>query len=194
MDTMGKYGRYVNTSMPAGVFLAIEHWNITPDIATLGKVIGGGLPLSAACTRTEVMDLPAGAHCTTTGGNPVACATAQVFLDILTGEKLMERATKLGEYTLERLKELQQRYEIIGDVRGKGLAICLELVKDRQTREPIDSKDVVTRLFKKGVLAVSGGLGVRIFPPLIISKDMLDTSLEILEATVKEVSEELHKL
>jgi 4-aminobutyrate aminotransferase len=171
-----------------GKFLAIEHWDITPDIVTLGKAIGGGVPLSIAAAEKDVMDLPPGAHCTTTGGNPVACAAALAFLDILFEERLMTRAAELGDYTLNRLRQMQAEYEIIGDVRGKGLAICIELVKDRRTKVPIDGKDFVGRLFRKGILAVTGGAGIRIFPPLVIEKEMLDTSLEILESTIREAS------
>jgi len=177
-----------------GKFLAIEHWNVVPDMVTLGKAIAGGLPLSVAAPRKEVMDLPAGSHCVTTGGNPVSCATAQAFLDILSEEKLIERAAELGESTLKRLKGMQEEYEIIGDVRGKGLAICIELVKDRKTKEPIDGKEFTGRMFRKGVLMVSGGVGVRIFPPLNIPKEMMDSSLDILESTIKEVNEEYRKL
>jgi 4-aminobutyrate aminotransferase len=171
-----------------GTFLAIEHWHITPDIVTLGKAIGGGVPLSIAAAEKDVMDLPPGAHCTTTGGNPVACAAALTFLDILLEERLMQRASELGDYTLNRLRQMQAEYEIIGDVRGKGLALCIELVKDRRTKEPLDGKDFVGRLFRKGVLAVTGGAGIRIFPPLVIEKEMLDTSLDILESTIREAS------
>jgi len=167
---------------------------VVPDMVTLGKAIAGGLPLSVAAPRKDVMDLPPGSHCVTTGGNPVSCATAQAFLDILFEEKLMERAAELGDYIIKRLEEMQKKYEIIGDVRGKGLAICIELVKDRKTKEPIDSKDFIGRMFKKGVLMVSGGVGVRIFPPLTIPKEMIDSGLEILESTIKEVNEEYHKL
>ncbi len=173
-----------------GRFLAIEHWNVVPDIITLAKGIAGGLPLSVTATRKDVMDLPPGSHCVTTGGNPIACATALAFLDILFEEKLLEKATQLGEYTIKRLKEMQEKYEIIGDVRGKGLAICIELVKDRKTKEPIDSKDFIGRMFRKGVLMVSGGVGVRIMPPLIISKEMMDSAIGIFESTVDEVNKE----
>jgi 4-aminobutyrate aminotransferase len=171
-----------------GKFLAIEHWNLVPDIVTLGKAIGGGVPLSIAAAKKDVMDLPPGAHCTTTGGNPVACAAAQRYLDILFEEKLMQRAAELGDYVLDRLRRMQSEYEIIGDVRGKGLAICIELIKDRKSKEPVDGKEFVSRLFKKGIIAVTGGYGIRIFPPLTIEKQMLETSLEILEATIKEVN------
>jgi len=177
-----------------GKFLAIEHFNVNPDIVTLGKAIGGGIPLSVTAARKDVMDLPAGAHCTTTGGNPIACAAAQTYLDILFEEKLMEKAAQFGDYTVKKLREMQTKYEVIGDIRGIGLAICVELVKDRETKEPIDSKYFVEKMFRKGVLMVSGGMGVRIFPPLIISKEMMNSGLEILESTIKEVNEELHKL
>ncbi|GAJ15127.1 unnamed protein product, partial [marine sediment metagenome] len=125
--------------------------------------------------------------------NPVSCTTALAFLDILLEEELMEKAKELGEYTINRLKEMQEKYEVIGDVRGKGLAICIELVKNRKTKEPIDSKDFIARMFRKGVLMVSGGVGVRVFPPLIISKDLMDTGIEILESTIKEVNKEYSK-
>jgi len=109
-------------------------------------------------------------------------------------ERVHLTEAQLGDYTIKRLKEMQERYEIIGDVRGKGLAICIELVKNRKTKEPIDSKEFIGRMFKKGVLMVSGGVGVRIFPPLIISKEIMDAGLEILESTIKEINEEYCKL
>ena len=112
------------------------------------------------------------------------------FLDILYKEKLIQRAAELGEYVLRRFREMQKDYGIIGDVRGKGLAICIEFVKDRATKEPIDSKDIVNRLFKKGLLAVSGGYGVRIFPPLVIEKELLDTSVDIFEEVIAEINKD----
>jgi 4-aminobutyrate aminotransferase len=173
-----------------GKFLAIEHFNITPDIVTLGKAIGGGVPLSVAAVRSDVMDLPAGAHCTTTGGNPISCAAAMTFLDILYNEKLIQRAAELGKYVMMKFREMQKEYGIIGDVRGKGLAICIEFVEDRVTKEPIDSKDIVNRLFKKGLLAVPGGYGVRIFPPLVIENELIDTSVDIFEEVIAEINKE----
>jgi 4-aminobutyrate aminotransferase len=142
-----------------GKFLAIEHWNVVPDIVTLGKAIAGGISLSVAAARSDVMDLAPGSHCTTMGGNPISCAGALAYLDILYEDDLMNKAAVMGERTIKRLKAMQKKYELIGDVRGKGLAICIELVKDRKTKEPIDSKKFLGRLFRKGVLAVSGGVG-----------------------------------
>ena len=173
-----------------GKFLASEHFDVTPDIITLGKAIGGGVPLSVTAARSDVMDLPAGAHCTTTGGNPISCSAAITFLDILYNEKLIKRAAELGEFILTRFREMQNQYRIIGDIRGKGLAVCIEFVKDRTTKEPIDSKEIVNRLFRKGLLTVSGGFGVRIFPPLNIEKKLLDTSINIFEEVIDEINNE----
>jgi len=179
-----------------GKFLAIENWGVVPDIVTLGKAIAGGIPLSIAAAKREVLDLPPGAHCTTTGGNPVACAASQAYLDVLLEEKLMDRAVKLGEYTIKRLKEMQEKYEIIGDVRGKGLHMAIELVKNRKTKEPIGDvcKEFIGRMFRKGVLMVTGGISsVRIMPPLTIPEELLDKSLEILESVLKEINEEYYE-
>jgi len=164
-----------------GKFLSIEHWSIVPDIITLGKGIGGGLPLSVTGARKEIMDLPPGSHCTTTGGNPVSCATAIAYIDLLYENNLMQKATEKGSYILSRLKEMQKIYPIIGDVRGKGRAIAFELVKNRDTKEPIDNKDFVKKMLKKGVLMVTGGFGIRIMPPLIIEKKLIDIALERIE-------------
>ncbi len=179
-----------------GKFLAIEHWKVVPDIVSLGKGIAGGVPLSVAAARSEVLDLPPGAHCTTTGGNPVACAAAQATLDVLLKEKLMDRAAELGEYTIKRLKEMQEKYDVIGDVRGKGLAIAVELVKSRKTKETIPdaAKDMIGRMFKSGVVMVTGGVSsVRIIPPLVIPKELMDTGLEIFQSVVKQIDKEYYK-
>ena len=179
-----------------GKFLAIEHWGVVPDIVTLAKGIAGGMPLSIAAAKSEIMTLSPGSHCTTTGGNPVACTAAQAFLDVIFEEKLMDRATGLGEYTIKRLREMQEKYNIIGDVRGKGLAIAVELVKNRKTKEPIPAvgKELIKRMFKRGVLMVSGGIsGVRIFPPLVVPKEFMDTGLELFESVVKEIDKEYYK-
>jgi 4-aminobutyrate aminotransferase len=179
-----------------GKFLAIEHWNVIPDIISLGKGIAGGIPLSIAAARSEVLDLIPGAHCTTTGGNPVACAAAQATLDVLFKEKLMDRSSELGDYTIKRLKEMQERYDVIGDVRGMGLAIAIELVKSRKTKEPIPdaAKDLIGRMFKNGVVMVTGGVSsVRIAPPLVISKGFMDAGLEIFEGVVRQIDKEYYK-
>jgi 4-aminobutyrate aminotransferase len=176
-----------------GKFLAIEHFDVVPDIVTMAKGIGGGLPLSVTAVRSDVLDLAPGSHCTTTGGSPVSCAAAQATLDVLFGEKLMDKATELGEYTMGRLKEMQEKYNIMGDVRGKGLAMAIELVRNRKTKEPAPGKEFIARMFKKGVLMVTGGFAVRIFPPLVISRELMDSSLDIFEDVVKEFDKEYYK-
>lgn len=179
-----------------GKFLAIEHDNVVPDIVTLGKGIGGGQPLSIAAARSDVLDLAAGSHCTTTGGNPVACAAAQAVLDVIFEEKLMDRAAKLGEYTIKRLKEMKENYNIMGDVRGKGLAIAVELVKSRKTKEPLPdvAKKFLLKMYQNGVLMVSGGVSaIRIFPPLVIPEEFMDAGLDIFERIIKEFDKEYYK-
>ncbi|UCC32889.1 MAG: aminotransferase class III-fold pyridoxal phosphate-dependent enzyme, partial [Candidatus Bathyarchaeota archaeon] len=179
-----------------GKFLAIEHWNVIPDIVSLGKGIAGGIPLSIAAGRREVLDLPPGAHCTTTGGNPVACTAAQATLDVLFEEKLMDKSAELGDYTMKRLKEMQDQYNIIGDVRGKGLAIAVEFVKNRKTKEPASTaaKDIIEKMFKSGVVMVTGGVSsVRIAPPLVIPKELMDTGLEIFESAIEQVDKAYYK-
>jgi 4-aminobutyrate aminotransferase len=179
-----------------GKFLAIEHWGLVPDIITLGKGIAGGVPLSIAAAKADVLDLAAGSHCTTTGGNPIACAAAQAALDVMFEEKLMDRAAKLGKKTIKRLEEMQKKYNIIGDVRGKGLAIAVELVENRKTKKPMPdvSKKFITAMFKRGILMVSGGISaVRIFPPLVIPEEFMETGLETFEAVAKEFDKKYYK-
>ena len=176
-----------------GKFLAIEHFNVVPDIVTMAKGIAGGLPLSVTAARSNMLDLVPGSHCTTTGGNPVSCAAAQAALDVLFGEKLMERAAELGDFAMKRLKEMQEKYNIIGDVRGKGLAMAVELVRNRETKDPAPVKEFIARMFKNGVLAVTGGYAVRIFPPLVISRELMDDSLDIFEGIVKEFDRDYYR-
>jgi len=179
-----------------GKFLAIENWGVVPDIVTLAKGIAGGLPLSVAAAKAEILDLSPGAHCTTTGGNPVSCAAAQAYLDVLFEEKLMDRARELGEYTIKRLREMQEKYDIIGDVRGKGLHMAVELVRNRKTKEPIGDvcKELIKRMFKRGVLMVTGGISsVRIMPPLVTPQELIDISLEIFESVVGDINKEYYK-
>src|SRR5690606_7313461 len=117
-----------------GRMFAIEHFGIQPDIITMAKGIASGLPLGVATARAGVMDWTPGAHASTFGGNPVACAAALTTIRLLR-ETLIANAASVGAYLLDGLRALQQKHPLIGDVRGKGLMIGLELVKDRQTKE-----------------------------------------------------------
>jgi 4-aminobutyrate aminotransferase len=177
-----------------GKWFAIEHWGVTPDILTCAKALASGLPIGAAIAKQELMDWEGGSHANTFGGNPVACAAALQVIDIIKEEKLMENATRQGAYLMKRLKEMQQKYPIIGDVRGKGLMVAVEFVKDPETKEPAaqEVEDITNKCFKRGLAIITAGKSsMRFAPPLIITHDLIDEGLEIFEGTVKEIAAQL---
>ena len=174
-----------------GKLLAIQHYNIRPDLIALAKGIASGLPLGALIGRESVMTLPPGTHANTFGGNPVSLAAASATLDkLLNG--LMDNASRVGDHIMKRLREMMDKYDIIGDVRGKGLMIGVELVKDRKSKEPAtrELKEVIDYSFKNGLLIVGAGVStVRFMPPLNISLDVADEALDIFEDVLKKVSQ-----
>jgi len=173
-----------------GKWFAMEHYGIEPDILCTSKGLASGLSLGATVARAEVMDWGSGVHCTTLGGNPVACAAASAVIDIIKEEKLLENATKQGEYIMKRFREAQETLELIGDVRGKGLMIGVELVKDRDTKEPASEErdEIMHRAWKKGLVLIGAGeSALRIAPPLTITRELVDTALDIIIETMKEV-------
>ena len=177
-----------------GRWFAIEHWGVKPDILCIAKAIASGLPLSVTVANEKLMDWEAGSHANTFGGNPVACATALAVIEIIKTENLLENALKQGDYIIKRLKEMQDKYSIIGDVRGKGLMIGLEIVKDLDTKEPgkKEAREIILRSWRRGVTVLTCGVStVRIVPPLIITRDLIDTGLEIIEASIKDVEKEV---
>jgi 4-aminobutyrate aminotransferase len=163
---------------------------VTPDIVCMSKALGGGISLGATIGRAEIFDWDAGSHCTTLGGTPVACEASLATMRIIEKEKLKENATKQGEYAMKRLREWVDEYEIIGDVRGKGLMIGVEVIKDKKSRAQDGdmAHEIIHRAWKKGLVAIGAGENCfRIAPPLVITRDILDAGLDMLEATVKEV-------
>ena len=177
-----------------GKWCAIEHWEVVPDIVAFAKAIASGLPLGAAVARGELMDWEGGSHANTFGGNPVACSAALQVIDVIRDEKLMENATRQGVYLIKRLKEMQQKYPIMGDVRGKGLMAGVEFVKDPETKEPApkELENVMNKCFRRGLAIITAGKSaMRFAPPLIITHEIIDEGLEIFEGAVKEVSAEL---
>ena len=167
-----------------GKWFAIEHWGVAPDLVAIAKGIAAGLPLGVLVGRSDVMDLPPGSHASTFGGNPVSCAAALAVIDIIEKERLLENAARMGEIATRRLKELQEDLNVIGDVRGLGLMIGVELVRDRETKEPASRllHEVLLEAFKRGLLLVGAGKSVlRIAPPLTITEEALDRGLSILE-------------
>ncbi len=185
----------VQTAMGrTGKLFAIEHWGITPDIITTAKSLAGGLPLSAVTGRAEMMDKPhVGGLGGTFGGNPVACRAALAVLEVLLGDGLLAKAEELGQKVRARLDALQARFEIIGDVRGKGPMQAIELVRDREKKTPAgeETKKLVKICYEKGlVLIACGNFGnvIRTLMPLVITDEQLDRGFAILEAGLQEIS------
>jgi 4-aminobutyrate aminotransferase len=156
---------------------ASQHWDVAPDIVTLAKGLGSGLPIGAIVAKKRIMEKWArGAHGNTFGGNPLCCAAALATLDLVERE-YAANAGAVGEYFLSRLRDLQSRHDVIGDVRGKGLMIGMELVTDRASRAPAKEicDAVIHRAFRNGLLLLSCGTStVRFMPPLLITKADVD--------------------
>jgi 4-aminobutyrate aminotransferase-like enzyme len=178
-EVQSGYGR-------TGKMFGIEHYGVTPDIMTMGKGIAAGFPLSACIARSDVGDsLQPGDHLSTFGGNPVCCAAAIANLDIFKEQKLVEASAKKGEYLVKRFRELQEKHPLIGDVRGKGLMVGVELVKDRKTKAPAadETNKLKEAMRKRGVLVGTGGVKacvVRFQPPLVITTDELDRAVTVM--------------
>lgn len=173
-----------------GKFFAYEHFGIEPDLITLGKSLASGMPLSAVLGKADIMDAPPeGGIGGTYVGNPVACAAALAVLDVIEEERLLERAQKIGQYMLRRFGEMQKKYELIGDVRGLGAMVAIELVKDRATKEPAtdETAAIAKEALKNGVLFARAGLYsnvIRILVPLVITDEQLKEGLDILEDAI----------
>jgi 4-aminobutyrate aminotransferase len=166
-----------------GKWWAIEHFDVEPDIITIAKGIASGMPLGACVARQSVMDWPRGAHGNTFGGNPLSCAAALATIDLIENE-YMENAKDVGTYTQDALHEIMARHPSIGDVRGLGLMIGVEFVKDRKTKVPAEAlcNRLVELAFERGLILLSCGKSiVRIAPPLSTTNAEIDEGLKIFE-------------
>ncbi len=171
-----------------GRFLASTHAGVTPDIVCLGKALGGGLPFGVTVASGEVMDWPPGSHASTFGGNNLACAAALAVMGLLREEGLGERVTAAGGYLTARLRELAERHPIVGDVRGLGLMVGMELVRDQSTKEPARDKQriILRRAFERGLVLLPAGESViRFCPPLIVGEEEIDTAVAILDRAME---------
>lgn len=169
-----------------GKWWAIEHYGVEPDMLTSAKGIASGVPLGACVARRSVMDWPRGTHGNTYGGNPIACAAALATIDLVEHE-YMQNAARMGSYALDCLEEIMPRHPSLGDVRGKGLMIGVEFVKDRETREPAKelTERVVDLAFERGLLMLSCAKSViRVAPPLSISKEEIDEGLQVFAEAI----------
>jgi len=169
-----------------GKWWSIENFGIEPDIITVAKGIASGMPIGAMIARKSIVTWPKGAHGNTFGGNPIACAAALATIDLIQ-EEYMQNAVEVGEYTLDALEEIKLRHPSIGDVRGIGLMIGIEFVKDQNQKTPAEElRDrIVDLAFERGLLTLGCGKSViRISPPLSINKNEIDEGLEILEEAI----------
>ncbi len=170
-----------------GKMWTIEHYGVEPDVLVMAKAIASGLPLSAVVAKDELMrDVYPGSLGGTYGGNPIACATALKVLEIIEREKIVERSAELGEKARRRLDE----FEVIGEVRGKGPMLAIELVKDRGSREP--DSDAASKVMKgclaSGLLTLKAGLYgncIRLHPPLTIEDELLEKGMAIMEEALR---------
>jgi 4-aminobutyrate aminotransferase len=176
----------------SGHMFAFEHFGIEPDAVSLGKSMGGGMPISAVVGRRELLDVAPAINMYTMAGNPVACAAAMANLDEIERLGLAAQAGRVGAYLLDRLRELQARHSLIGDVRGLGMMLGLETVRDQATKEPADREmaKIVMRAFELGLIVFYGGIYsnvMEITPPLIMTEAEVDEGVAILDQAIGEV-------
>ncbi|HAZ09168.1 MAG TPA: aspartate aminotransferase family protein [Elusimicrobia bacterium] len=173
-----------------GKMWACDHYGVEPDVILTAKGIAGGMPVGAIIAKQSVMTWPRGSHGSTYGGNPVACAAALATIDLIESE-LAANASRMGERLLAGLKKLQKKRPVIGDVRGLGLFIGVELVKDRRTKEP--DGEFMSKLeqlaFRKGLLLLGCGQStIRVAPPLVLTAYDVDKGLEIFDACLADLA------
>jgi 4-aminobutyrate aminotransferase-like enzyme len=176
-----------------GKMFAVEHWGIIPDLHVLGKGLTGCLPLSVVVGRNEIMDASQGIiHSMTFQANPISCAAAIANLEIIQEMNLVEASAKNGRYFMKRLSELAETHQIIGDVRGKGLLIGVELVEDRTSKKTAIKKtrDLILYANKKGIIVdVAARPNIlRVTPPLVITRKQIDSSVEVLDEALKRLT------
>ncbi|MDR1650076.1 MAG: aminotransferase class III-fold pyridoxal phosphate-dependent enzyme, partial [Synergistaceae bacterium] len=175
-----------------GKWFGIENFGVVPDAIIMGKAIASGLPLSGVVARAELMEvLEAPVHGFTIAGNPVCCAASLATIEVIREENLLSHATDLGEHTRERFRAMRKKFDFIGDVRGIGLSVGVDLVTDRETRERhrAAAAKICYRAWEKGLLlSFFSGSVLRIQPPLVITEEEMDKALDIIEESMEEFS------
>jgi 4-aminobutyrate aminotransferase len=172
-----------------GKWWACQHAGVEPDIVCIAKGIASGMPLGVTISRASIMDWVPGSHASTFGGNPVCIAAALATLDVLEREGL-KNAEKVGHHILERTAAWPKKHPMVGEVRGRGLMIGIEIIKDRDSRAPAhDERDKIVDLaFERGALFLGCGENtIRVAPPLIVTREQADNALDILEESITSV-------
>jgi 4-aminobutyrate aminotransferase/(S)-3-amino-2-methylpropionate transaminase len=178
-----------------GRWFGIEHEGIVPDLVTTAKSLAGGLPLGGVTGRADVMEsVHVGGIGGTFGGNPLACAAALAVLETIEGDGLLDRAQRLGQLMTARLRDMAERWELIGEVRGRGAMVAMELVEDRDSKVPAKAATgrLVEECYQQGVVILKAGTYdnvIRLLPPLTIEEDLLAEGLDVVEKALATVQE-----
>jgi 4-aminobutyrate aminotransferase len=178
-----------------GKWWAIEHAGVEPDIVCIAKGIASGMPLGVTISKASIMDWVPGSHASTFGGNPVCIAAALATLDVIEREA-MKNAAEVGRHILQRLSSWPQKHSIVGDVRGQGLMIGVEIVKDHASKTPAgpERDRIVDLAFQRGILYLGAGPNsIRIAPPLVVTRQQADEALDVLEECIETVGGKAHK-
>jgi len=186
LTSMGRTGKY----------LCMEHWNVLPDVVTLGKGFGNGFPVTAMAVRTPYADAVDKISASTSyGGNPMACAAALACFEVIEEEGLLEHAQELEVLFRKRMADWTEKYKIVGDCRVKGCLMGVELVKDKVTKEPFDAagKMVYQKAFRKGLAWIPAGHILRMSPPIIMPEDVALKGMDLIEEAIAETEKELLK-
>jgi len=175
-------------------WLCVEHWNVIPDIVTLGKGLGNGFPVTAVVCRAHIKESVEKISASTSyGGNPVACAAALASIEVIQEEGLLENAARLERFFTRRLEKMKEEHPIVGDVRCKGCLMGIELVKDRRTKEPHDEAGrlVYQKAFRKGLAWIPAGHILRMSPPIIMDEEIAAKGMDIIDEAIGETEREL---
>jgi 4-aminobutyrate aminotransferase len=170
-----------------GKWWAIEHTGVQPDIVCMAKGIASGMPLGITMSKAEIMDWVPGSHASTFGGNPVCIAAALATINVIESEELMANSTEVGNHMLKQMAAWPSEHKIVGDVRGRGLMIGVEIVKDRQTKAyaAAERDRIIELAFERGILFLGCGPStIRIAPPLIVTRDEADIAMQVLEECI----------
>ncbi|PKL14207.1 MAG: hypothetical protein CVV52_02730 [Spirochaetae bacterium HGW-Spirochaetae-8] len=176
-----------------GEWLTLNHWDVIPDIVTFGKSFGNGFPVTAMVVKEEYAEaLDKISASSSYGGNPMACAAALASIEVIEEEDLLENATRVGKFIMKRLEQMKDRHPIIGDVKGKGMLLGIELVKDKATKEPFEQagKLVYQKAFAKGLAWIPAGHILRMSPPIIMDEHYAAMGLDMIEDAIGEVEHE----
>jgi 4-aminobutyrate aminotransferase-like enzyme len=177
-----------------GKWLCMEHWNVVPDVVSIGKGFGNGFPVTCVAVREHLKEsFEAISASSSYGGNPMACAAALASTEVIEEENLLERGTHLGAIALKRMERMKVEHRIVGDVRAKGCLMGIELVKNRTTKEPFDEagKRVYQKAFSKGLAWIPAGHILRMSPPVVMEDDALMRGLDIIDEAIGETAREL---